>query len=312
MSGSLPYVYSQSLQASVVMSSLQNSFATSESIVSPTLLQEQFLGQIGTQIYTDLGGARRLLVPFNEVIQQSYDANMEAHRKLFAGNIANLEYSFDEAALLLKEALTLAEEEGNTSLRLEIVADLAGALINLDEVKEAAALIDNHIEHATSTTSPFLWRIQVREGFLHFRLGAIDEALKCFAKAKELSPVLNPSSSHVKDAYYGALLNAGLGRVFMKGGDTHRSIQAYAGVVALCSSFNMRGRLPYHYLDLGRAYMAANMREEAILNLHLTVENSGPRDKHALASALANLGYYAFVDQKWTDAAKFFDEAEHH
>ena len=271
-----------------------------------------FAEQIAAQVYTDVSGARRLLVQLYEQLAQAPDEELMARALLMRGNLQNLEYDFVSAEETLQLALEAARGVGDKVLEVEATADLVGVLLNLDKVAEAAAVLDSTEELVEPAAQHLLWRLAVRGGFVQLRLASPDDALKSFKSASEQQPALDSAVDHVKDAYYGALLHAGLGRVYTLGGDLIRATRAYANVVELCSQFNMRGRLPYHYLDLGGVYMAAGQRERAIENFEQAISSSGPNDKHALASANANLGYYAFEDAAWSIAVRRFDEAEHH
>ena len=273
---------------------------------------DQFAAQVEAQLYSDPGGVRKLLVQLGSLLEESPNQAVALQHSLMQGNLANLEYRFDDAVALLQEARLQAQATGNIRAEVVVLADLAGALLNLDRVADAAAAIDaaHSLDHSERVAQQ--WRVHIREGFLHLRLRSLDEALTSFAKAKEQLPTLAPAASTIVDAYYAALLYAGYGRVYSNGQDITRAITAYQRVVAICDEFNMRGRLPYHYLDLGRAQMAGGFRQEAIANFEATITVASVQDKHALAAASANLGYYAITDERWDDAAKRFDAAEHH
>ncbi len=293
---------------------LRNPYSTTRkpSPVDTAGIQAQFAEQIGLQVYTDLAGAKRLLLQLRSLIAEQPEHELTAQQHLIAGNIANLEYAFDTALTELSTATKLARDTGDKTTQLEAGIDRVGPLLNLNLVSEAAQLIDELHGFSGEVSSSYHWRIHTREGFVHLRLGALDDALTSFAKAKKTAPTFLPESTPVKDAYYGALLYAGLGRVYSTGGDLPRAIDAYEHVVQLCSAFHMRARLPYHYLDLGRAHMTNDNRTAAVANFREAIESAGTHDKPALAAALANLGYYAFQDEDWVTATRHFDEAEHH
>jgi len=279
--------------------------------VSPDELLSQFMETVGIQVYTEPVQARRLLLQGKAAVEESVEPLVQIQRALMLGNVANQEHAFDEAKQYLSDALSQARIDATISVQIEIASDLIGPMLNLGEISAAAALLDQTRELAVSIDSPLQWWLYVREGFLHLNLSELDHALRCFGEARDRQPGLDPGSTPIKHAYYSALLSAGFGRVYMQGQEPARSIEAYRSVVELCGQFNMRGRLPYHYLDLGRAYMDDNQRDEAVHYFELTKQVSGEHDRHARASALANLGYYAVIDKNFTVAHRHFDEAEH-
>jgi len=282
-----------------------------QSQVSSDEVLSQFIETVAEQVYTEPTQARRLLLQGKASVEASAEPLIRIQRTLMLGNVANQEHAFDEAKQFLSEALAQARIDATVEVQIEIVADLLGPMLNLKEISDAAALLDETRDLAISINSPLQWWLYVREGFLHLHLSELDHALRCFGEARDRQPRLEPSETPIKHAYYAALLSAGFGRVYMQGQEPARSIEAYRAVVDLCGKFNMRGRLPYHYLDLGRAYMDADKRTEAVHFFELTKQVSGEHDRHARASALANLGYYATIDKDFASAHRHFDEAEH-
>ena len=293
--------------------------ALTPEVATDVRVLERFARQVSDQVYTDPAGARRLVVQFGELVREGgEDAGLEARRLALLGNLANQAYDFEEAERLLREGLALAHQTGVARLAIELAADLAGPLLNLERVAAAAATVDDALADLEAAEAGGVdlaaerWHLRTREGFLKLRLGDLEGALRSFTEARDGMPGPYEVAARGRDAYYAALLHAGRGRVFAAGGDNDRSIAAYADVVATCARANMRGRLPYHYLDLGRALMAAERREEASANFERAIAEAGERDRHAHASAAANLGYYAFVDGDLRRARSRFDEAEHH
>ncbi len=272
-----------------------------------------FAAHTADRVYSDLPEARRLLLKFAERLESDPypDSILRIGELQMKGNLSNQEHNYEEALDYLNQAYLLAEEEASHEVRVEVAADLLGPLLNLDRLLEAAELLDLTHQHVARQPTSRDWWLLTREGFLHLKWSSLDEALRSFTLAKSLRPTLTPIANTVKEAYYAALLDAGLGRVYGLGQELNRSIEAYERVIARCQVFGMHGRLAYHTLDLGRALMAANRRSEAEARFHETIALAGPRDKHAIASALANLGYYAMVDGEWEATARRFEEAEH-
>ena len=272
-----------------------------------------FAAQLAEEIYTDTAGARRHLAALRERLDDDDGGGVAAAYHGMLGVVANLEHDYARAEDLLRRAREEARLGGQLDYALELGADLAGVLLNLNRVAESAALIDATREEAAPRAWDGAWQLDVREGFVHLGIGDVAAALAKFASARKGVPDLAAATgATVRHAHYAALLYAGLGRVYLRGGEAHRAIEAYDRVVGICAAANIRGRLAYHYLDLGRAHMAAHNAAEAVHSFCEAMEVAGAQDRLALAAASANLGYYALEERRWRRAERHFDAAEHH
>ncbi len=279
-----------------------------EKLLRQTLLEASDLA------FTDPAGARRLIVPFRELLSELDlgDPHLEAGSLQLLGNLANNELDFVEADTYLSAALARARSAGLLEAQLEISADLLGALLNRDEVSRAGDLLDTAYLLADRAGSSARWCLRIREGFLRLRLGESGASLSCFAEAKKELPQLSVGSISARLAYYASLLEAGLGKLYLTGGEYARAVEAYRAVVDICQRFQLRTRITYHHLELGRALLLVADEAGAIEEFRKAIETAGEADRRARAAALANLGFYAYQEARWTEAAAFFDESEHH
>ena len=280
-------------------------------------LLRQTLPQASDLAFTDPAAARRLIVPFGELIGglPLGDPVLEGGYLQLLGNLANHEHDFVEADTRLSAALTRVRGAGLPELELEIAADLLGALLNLDQIGRASALLDEMAAGARgsrASEAPLHWTLLTREGFLQLRLGDDGAALTRFIEARRATPALVAGTVPARLAYYASLLEAGLGRLYLAGGDHARAVGAYRAVVEICERFDLRTRITYHHLELGRALALAGDERAAVHEFTRAIETAGEPDRRSRAAALANLGYFAYRSDDWAAAQAAFDEAEHH
>ncbi len=275
---------------------------------------EHTLTEAADLAYTDPGAARKLLLPFRALVDDLpiSSAPLEIGSRQLLGNLANQELDFALAQIELAAALDRAIVAGLSAKQAELIADLLGPLLNLDKVTEAADFLDAGKAIAREFAPDATWRLLTREGFLQLRIGDTGAAFSCFAEAQQLQQTDVGESMPVRTAYYASLLQAGLAKLYTAGQDFERGVAAYREVVSISEAYRLLSRLPYHYLELGRALMLVDNQREAERNFQLAVQCAGGQDRLAKAAALANLGYYASRDWRFNRATQLFDEAEHH
>ena len=278
------------------------------------VLLERTLREAEDLTYVDAAAAHRLLLPFRDLVEALVvsSAPLEIGSRQLLGNVANQELDFELARSELDAALERARVAGLSAKQADVIADLVGPLLNLALYPEAAELIDRGRALAEDHAPDVLWRLLTRDGFLRLSVGDAAAAYASFAEAQRRQPPVDTADLPKRDAYYISLLQAGLAKLYTDGQDYERGVLAHEAVVAICERHGLRSRLPYHYLELGRARAQANDAEGAQANFRHAIELAGDRDRLARASALANLGYYAVLDDRPGEAVALFEEAEHH
>ena len=278
------------------------------------LLLRRSLAEAEDLVYVDPAAAHRLVLPFRDLVGglPISSAVLEVGSRQLLGNVANQELDFALARDELTAALDRARVGGLSAKQPDLIADLVGAMLNLGDYAAADELLERGRGLAEEHAPDVRWRLLTREGFLRLGVGDADAAYRSFAEAQRSQPPIDTPDLPKRDAYYASLLQAGLAKLYTEGQDYERGVLAHVAVVAICERYGLRSRLPYHYLELGRARAQANDPSGAQEDFRRAVELSGDRDRLARASALANLGYYAVLDDRHAEATTLFEEAEHH
>lgn len=278
------------------------------------VLLRRTLAEAEDLAYVDPGAAHRLLLPFRRLVDglEVSSASLEVGSRQLLGNVANQELDFELARTELTAALERARVGGLPAKQADVIADLLGPLLNLDLLAEAAERLEQGRALTEANDPGVRWRLLTRDGFLRLRVGDAVAAYACFAEAQRRQPPIDTPDLSKRDAYYASMLQAGLAKLYTEGQDHERGVLAQEAVVAICERYGLRSRLPYHYLELGRAQAQTGDVRRARANFAAAVELAGDRDRMARASALANLGYYAVLEGAYPEATNLFEEAEHH
>ena len=287
--------------------------ATHPGIDDEALLRRT-LDEASDLAYVDPTAAQRMLLSFRALVDglEVSSADLEIGSRQLFGNVANQQLDFELSRAELAAALERARVAGLGAKQADVAADLLGPLLNLDRLPEAAELLEEGKRLAEAYAGGAAWRLLTREGFLYLRVADAASAYASFAEAQRRQPPIDTPGLRKRDAYYASMLQAGLAELYSGGGDHERGVLAHEAVVAICERYGLRGRLPYHYLALGRAQMQTDDVGGARANFRRTVDLATDRDRSARAAALANLGYYASREGDWRAASALFEEAEHH
>ncbi len=279
-----------------------------ETVLERTLVEAEDLA------FTDPSAARKMLLPFRSLVDglAVSSAHLEIGCRQLLGNLANQELDFPLAETELAAGLERAIVAGLSAKQAELIADLLGPLLNQDKITEVADFLDAAKAIAKEFAPEATWPLLTRQGFLQLRVGDHGEAFASFAEAQRLQHAAAGQPLTVRRAYYASLLQAGLAKLYTVGQDFARGVAAYREVVAISERYRLRSRLPYHYLELGRALMLVDAQAEAEDNFRRAVQTASEHDRLAKAAALANLGYYASRDWRYHEAEQLFGEAEHH
>jgi two-component system LytT family sensor kinase len=152
-------------------------------------------------------------------------------------------------------------------------------------------------------------RLICREGFLNLQTANYSKAIELFLEAEKGASVLQEGLK-LKDYYFFSLIHSGLGTVYEKNDEAQKGVRSYLKAVEMCESMNLRTRLSWHYLNVGNSFLAINQEENAELYFKKTIRSTDDNSQHTRASALANLGYCYFRNQKYEQALELYSRAE--
>jgi tetratricopeptide (TPR) repeat protein/two-component sensor histidine kinase len=299
-------------------------FSSAEIKFLDTVLLEQRLAQqddplqrlalidqlIGHYAYTNVLRAQELLEEQFSLLQANPVPDFLDNYYLNKGVVENQLYAFEKAEATALEAIAYLEEQGSAKQLVELYIDYAGVCINLEKLEEA----DKYLTKAHRLLRSFpdrrlSSRLQVRRGYMSLHYGNYGEAIEQFLEANQLLGSLE-NNLFLKDEYFRTLIHSGLGQVYERNDEHEKSARAYLKVVRMCERLHMTNRLAWHYLNVGRAYLATGESEAAKAYFQRVIDTRDDLSLHARASAYANLGMYHGDIGEYEEALRLFDRAE--
>lgn len=275
----------------------------------PLLRQELINNILAHYIYTNTSKAQLLLAEQEDLLLQWPNPAFQLNFHYYNAVIENQRYHFSDAAKYYLDALILAEEQGDPSLRIGLYIDYAGTCMNLDRLEEAAQWLEKAQKILRQRYDERLSsRYKCREGFLRLHYGDLTKATELLLEADKT--ILGLSSLELKDHYFLSLIYSGLGKIFERSGDLQRSVEAFRKVVHTCEHNGILARMDWHYLNLGVALMSLGDYPEAEAFFQQVVIMEEKAEITARASALGNLGYCRFRQRQFEDVLQLFQQAE--
>ena len=261
-------------------------------------------------VFTRQDRAAQTLEELRLILQEFDLPDYELNVQLFTAALHNLRYEYAAAEAGYREALNLLEERGTIGQIAETRLDFVGVLINRGEM----ALAEEQLNQAAKLLKNFpderlLSRVQCRRGFIQLHFNNYSRAIESFLAA---DGYLNRSAIelNIKDYYFLTLIYSGLGTVYERSGDYKRSAKAYRNVVSFCERLDMRSRLAWHYLNLGKAFLHLRDYQEAEQFFRMVLELEEDSSPQARAGASANLGICALEQDHYEAALELFSQAE--
>lgn len=224
--------------------------------------------------------------------------------------VENQLYHYPRAAEYFQRALELVEERGSVEQQADLLIDFAGTCINLGDYDRTLQLLDRASRYLEFFPDERLQaRIICREGVLNLHVSNFAKAVELLLEADNRLDRLG-ASLQLKDYYFLTIIHSGLGEVYQQNGEIEKGVQANLRVLDICRRIGMRTRLSWHYLNVGRGYIALDRIEEAARYFQLALQNSDDGSEAARAGAYANLGYCHFLQEDAEKALELFDQAE--
>jgi two-component system, LytTR family, sensor kinase len=261
--------------------------------------------------FTNIHEAQRLLTAYNETFIQQNDPELLLQYHLNYAIVENQLYNYQASNEHFEQVLDIVEKEGNATQQAEVYIDYAGTLMNLNERELALEYLGKARRHLESFPNDTLFaRLYCREGYLYWQFSDYDRATDLFFKADKIILGLDTKKMNIKDLYFRILNYTGLGLVFEKTGDWSRCVTAYLQVVDLSEKAGIGSRLAWHYLNVGKAYMATNDYDNAEAFFQKVNLLTDDLSQSARAYATANLGYCYFLGKRYDDALELYNKAE--
>lgn len=264
---------------------------------------------LGQLVFTNFVQARNIILELESEIEARtpFDIRLAYHRhRAFLENQwrhfdRSLEHFAAATAILesLAEPLPLAETWLNT----------AAVHLNRRDWPAVEQCLDRARRYLGHLEAPNLRALLAcREGFLHLHLGNHRQALNSLQEAERGLLGLGENAS-LKDFYVLTLVISGLGDLYERLDEKDNSVDAYLRVLPIVEAHHLRPRLPWHYLNAGRAALAQNDEDHARECFENVLRFAEEEEPEAKAHALANLGILALLENDNQRAASLFDEA---
>lgn len=259
--------------------------------------------------FTDFEAAR---VALNELeaalsIKLPFEIRLAYHKH--RAFLENQWRHFDQALEHFDQATAILESLAEPLPLAEIWLDAAAVHLNRRDWPAVQQCLDRARRYLGQLDAPNLRAmLACREGFLHLHLNNLRQALSSLQEAERGFLSLGDRAS-LKDFYVLTLVISGLGDLYERLDEKDNSLDAYLRVLPLVERHHLRPRLPWHYLNAGRAALAQNDAEHASECFGNVLQFAEEEEPEAKAHALANLGILALLKNDNLRAAELFDEA---
>ncbi len=259
--------------------------------------------------FTNYRKAQKNLGEQNAILDKFENRDFRLSYHLNTAIIENQLYNYLLAEIHFKQAFEILDERGDVKQQAEAYIDYAGTCINLNKMDQAT----NYLDKAAKLLEVFPdtqleARIVCREGYLNLHYSNYAKAIELLLEADKRINALPDLT--LKDYYFRTLIYSGLGRVYERNDEVHKSIKAYENVVKWCETMGMRTRLSWHYLNVGNGYMAIQNNEKAAEFFRKAIKIKDDVSQNARAGAYANLGYCYFRTHKYDAALQLYNRAK--
>jgi two-component system LytT family sensor kinase len=222
----------------------------------------------------------------------------------------NQMYHYETAERYFGMAIPLLEEQREAQRMIDLCIDYSGTCLNLHDRDKASLLLEKAKKQLkTFPDNRLEARAICREGYIKLHLKDFSQAVKLFLEAeKTMTSGFDPLS--LKDYYFLTIIHSGLGAIYEQNDDQEKSVKAYLRAVEMSENHGIRGRLSWHYLNVGKGYMALNDNSSAEEYFLKAIDIRDDISQLARANAYANLGYCYYEKKMYDKALELFDRAE--
>ncbi len=261
-------------------------------------------------IFTDFAQAQRTLEEIEAVLSSKMPLEIQAIYYSRRAFLENQRRYFDAALEHYDRALSAWEHLNEKERIAETLLEIAAVCINRRDWQKAERSLERaqQLVGQNPDWDRLRGHLACREGFLHLHLSNHRKALEKLQEAERIFLSLGDNAS-LKDFYILTLVLSGLGDLYERMDEKENSLDAYLRALPIVKEHRLRPRLPWHYLNAGRAAMAQNDPDYARECFEQVLEFADEEETEARAHALANLGILALLKNDNPRAAALFDEA---
>ncbi len=261
-------------------------------------------------IFTDFVLARQTMEAIEAALTAETPADLQAAYFSRRAFLENQWRHFELALQFFERALAVWERLNCEELVAETHLDMAAVHINRRDWQAAEHSLELARQRLSKRPECARLRGQLacREGFLHLHLSNHRKALEKLQEAERILMALGDEAT-LKDFYILTLVLSGLGDLYERLDERENSLDAYLRALPIVERYRLRPRLPWHYLNAGRAAVAQNDTSSARECFERVLEFADEEELEAKAHALANLGILDLLQGERQRAAMLFDEA---
>lgn len=266
---------------------------------------------IGRFCFSNVRKAQQLLSDMGELLElHAHFQDFQIKHFIFCGFVENQLYNHEISEVYYTKAVELLLDRGDIRQRTDALLDLAGTYINLERMDEATKCLEKATKLLQSFPDDRLQaRWFCREGYINLHYHNFNVAIESFLEAEKLLTVKSETYL-LKDYYYLTLIYSGLGNVYERNDERDKSIQFFLKAVQLCENFELKTRLSWHYVNVGRGYLGINDEEKAEVFFQKAIAHTDDPSQQSRASAYGNLGYLSLRNKEYDKALELFDRAE--
>ncbi len=271
---------------------------------------EETLFRIESWVFNDGAQAHTLLEKAQKYLNNQTSSHLQLNYYSLAGVVENQLYNLKASDKYFKKALKFART-ASAEILVDFYIDYAGTLINEKEIATATQVISKTQQLLEKSNNEKLSaRLQCREAYLYLICSDFNHAYEVFFQVEKKMQALISIAPTSKDYYFLTLIYAGLGSVYEKIGDDTRSVMAYLKVIDICTAHNINTRLAWHYLNVGKAFMALQNFTEAENYFQKVIQNSDDLSVSARVFATTNLGFCYYKKNDFAAARTYFEKSE--
>lgn len=262
-------------------------------------------------IYRHIEKAEACLHKQELILQKYPHKEHQLYHLLFHANLENQRHQYMASREWYQKTVDMVEEYGDVMQIIEVYLDFAGLLINLLELENAQTYIDKSAKYLLSFPNKLLeFRMKCRQGTLFLSQQKYEPALSHLLEAQETLYSTDVHVITIKDVIFMSQVYSGMGFIYEFTNDKEKAIRAYQLAVDLSESESLFTRISYHYLNLGKIFIATDDYTHAEAYFKKALEHTDVYSPLSRAGALANLGYCYYNDAKFDEALKCYNQAE--
>lgn len=262
-------------------------------------------------VYTNVIEAVKYLDKLRKINSFDLESKINFKYYWYKALIENQKYQYKKAYDSFAKAAKLSEEWSDLHLKAELFIDQAGTCVNLNKMDEAEGLIEGAKKMVRKNPSTVLnARIISREAFIQLHYANYPRAIDAFLKAEKIIKNLPNAEITHKDLFFLQIIQAGLGNLYEIIGDASKSISAYQNAIDLAEISEIKTRLSWLCLFVGKGYLGLSNIEKATVFFEKVLHIEDDDNALSRASAYANLGYLQFLQADFSVALSLLDKAE--